>query len=217
MLAGCPDRTVFLADEQLAGRGRQGRSWVAPPGSSLLFSLVLRRGLQPIHLTALCSVAVAEAVGASTSLLARIKWPNDVMIRDRKVCGILTEVVAGVRRRGAAIVGVGLNVNLDPAASGLPTTATSLSEEVHQPVPRAPLLEVILSRVDARLALDDTALVAQVDRAWEALLWRREQHVRVDQAGTTVAGVVEGLAPSGALRLRRPDGTVLEITVGDIS
>lgn len=215
-LQGCADRSVFLADEQRAGRGRLGRTWLAPPGSSLLFSLVLRRGLPPIDLTALCSVAVAESIAAVTGLAARIKWPNDVMIRDRKVCGVLTEVVAARHRGDIAIVGIGVNVNLEPATAGLPTTATSLSLEAGAPMRRGALFGAILSRVDARLALDDASLVAQVRRSWEAMLWRRWQQVRVDDAGTTVHGVVEGLAPSGALLLRRSGGEVVEVAVGDI-
>jgi BirA family biotin operon repressor/biotin-[acetyl-CoA-carboxylase] ligase len=159
---------------------------------------------------------VAEAIETVTGLPPRIKWPNDVMVRDRKVCGILTEAVAGGPGGGLAIVGIGLNVNLDPSAAGLPSTATSLSLEFGAPLRREPLLRAILSRVAARLALEDATLVAQVYRRWEALLWRRHQQVRVDQDGTTVHGVVEGLAASGALRLRRQDGTVLELAVGEI-
>jgi BirA family biotin operon repressor/biotin-[acetyl-CoA-carboxylase] ligase len=161
-------------------------------------------------------VAVAEAIAATTGLSARIKWPNDVMVGERKVCGVLAEVIAGGSAGGLAVVGIGVNVNLDPRAAGLPLTATSLSEETGAAVARDALLRAILGRVGARLALDDAALATQVFRAWEALLWRRRQHVRVDQDGTSLQGTVEGLAPSGALRLRLPDGTRQEIVVGEI-
>jgi BirA family biotin operon repressor/biotin-[acetyl-CoA-carboxylase] ligase len=207
---------VFLADAQRHGRGRLDRVWVAPPGSSLLCSVVIERDLPPVDLTALCSVSIAEAIAEVTGLHARIKWPNDVMVQDRKTCGILTEVV---RRGGtaAAIVGIGLNVNLDPAAAGLPETATSLSHEIGAWVDRPSLLAAILARITARLARGDTALLCEVRRDWEALLWRRRQQIVVRQDGLALHGIVEGLAPSGALLLRQDDGRLVEVTVGDVS
>jgi len=204
-----------LADEQRAGRGRLGRRWLAPPRSSLLFSIVLRRALEAIHCTAACSVAVTEAVQQVTSLEPRIKWPNDVMLRDLKVCGVLTEVLVHGGRK-ATIVGVGLNVNLDPEEAGLPTTATSLAHECGTELSRAGVLRAILERLDAYLALDDAALGPIVQARWESLLWRRWQEVRIDQGGASLSGVVEGLAPSGALLIRTAGG-VVEVAVGDVS
>jgi len=214
-LAGSPERTVVLADEQRAGRGRLGRLWLAPRGSSLLFSIVLRRALEAIHCTAACSVAVTEAVEQITSLKPRIKWPNDVMVRDLKVCGVLTEVLTHGGRK-AAIVGIGLNVNLDPEDAGLPATATSLAHECGTVLSRAAVLRAILERLDAYLALDDAALGATVQTRWESLLWRRWQEVQIDQSGASLSGVVEGLAPLGALRIRTAGG-VVEVAVGDVS
>ena len=214
-IEGCPDRTIIAADEQRAGRGRLNRRWIAPPGTSLLFSVVLHRSLQPVCLTALCSVSVAEAIYETTGLAARIKWPNDVMLRDRKVCGLLTEVIPRGGRQ-VTIVGIGLNVNLDPAAVGLPPTATSLSNELGRTIPRRDLLLEILRRIDGYLALDDLILAPTIFARWEDLLWRRQQEVQVDGEGATVRGVVEGLAPSGALRVRRLDCTRVEISVGEL-
>lgn len=214
-LAGCADRTVFLADEQRSGRGRLGRRWVAPPKTSLLFSVVLRRPFPPVLLTAACSVSVAAAVQATTGLPARIKWPNDVMVRDRKVSGVLTEVVSPDRLQ-ATIVGIGLNVNVDPVSAGLPGTATSLSVQLGQPVLREVVLRAILERLDVYLSLDDASLSGRVYREWEALLWRRQQKVQIDRGGTVIQGIVEGLAPSGALRIRVGRGRFLELTVGDV-
>ncbi|MPZ13367.1 MAG: biotin--[acetyl-CoA-carboxylase] ligase [Chloroflexi bacterium] len=212
---GCPDRTVVFADDQLAGRGRLGRSWTAPPRSSLLFSVVLRRSLPSVLLTATCSVAVAEAIAATTGLHARIKWPNDVMVRDRKVCGILTEAL-GTGARPPTVVGIGLNVNLDPAATGLPTSATSLSTESGSHVSRQSVFSTLIGRLDAYVRLADDELAARIFDRWAALLWRRAQRIRVDEAGTVVEGVVVGLTPSGALQIRPADGRLREIAVGEI-
>lgn len=214
-VGGCPERTVFLADEQVAGRGRLGRQWIAPPRSSLLFSIVLRRDFAPVHLTATVALSVAAAIEQVTALPARIKWPNDVMVRDRKACGILTEVVSS-ERENITIVGVGLNVNLDPPAAGLPPSATALSWECGASVSREVLLRSVLEHLDAWLSQSHGELAALVQREWEARLWRRHQQVRVDDSGKMVEGIVEGLSSSGALRIQRPDGTLVEVTVGDI-
>lgn len=213
--SGCPDRTVFLADEQRHGRGRLGRSWTAPAGSSLLLSVVLYRRLPAIVLTAACSVAVVGAIRATAGLSARVKWPNDVMVADQKVCGILTEVVPyeGCPR---TIVGVGLNVNIDPVAAGLPPTATSLSACAGRAFSRQELLTGMLTGLDGCLAMRDAQLVSHVWDRWHELLWRRDQTVRVDREGTSVSGIVEGVAASGALRVRLANGSVTEILTGDV-
>ncbi len=215
-LAGCPDRTVVVADEQRAGRGRLGRHWIAPRDSSLLASIVLRRRIPSVLLTALCSVAVVATIEQLTGLGSRIKWPNDVMIGTRKVCGILTEVLSQ-HDQPITVVGIGLNVNFDPAAVHVPSTATSLSSELGGAVDRAALLDTLLRRVDGYLALDDEGMQPAIRSEWERLLWRRSQAVRVEQDGPTLYGVVEGLTEGGALRLRAPDGDLLEIAVGDVS
>ena len=215
-LAGCPERTIAVADEQRAGRGRLGRRWLAPPGSSILASIVLHRAVPSVLLTAMCSVAVVEAVNVTTGLAARIKWPNDVMIGDRKACGVLTEVLSQ-GDRAITVVGIGLNVNLALPAASLPPTATSLSAELGRPLDRRALLYEILGRIDRYLALDDAALGAAVWDRWQILLWRRKQAVRVQQDGPTLYGVIEGISSSGALRLRTPDGDLTEVAVGDVT
>jgi len=211
--SGCPELTIFLADEQLHGRGRLGRQWQAPAGGCLLFSILLRQPVTPILLTALCSVSVAEAITECTDMAPRIKWPNDVMLGERKVCGILSEVVADARRT-ITIVGIGLNVNLDPAAAGLPPTATSLSNELGSSLHRGQLFAAIIRRIDQRL---DQAISAPADliARWQELLWRRWQEVHIDNDDGLVRGVVLGLSDSGALRVQDGDG-IREILVGDV-
>ncbi len=214
-LAGCPDRTVILAEEQTAGRGRLGRAWLAPPASCLLFSLVLRQPLSPVLLVALCSISVAEAIQAATEIEARIKWPNDVMLNDRKVCGVLAEVVGQADTR-ATIVGIGVNVNLDPSSAGLPATATSLSDATGRVWSRPKLLGAILAGVDMRYALPHSELGQTVWGRWQSLLWRRRQLVRVDTTDEILVGTVEGLSPSGSLLVRERDGRRREVSVGDV-
>jgi BirA family transcriptional regulator, biotin operon repressor / biotin---[acetyl-CoA-carboxylase] ligase len=214
-LGGCPDRTVIVADRQTAGRGRLNRSWVSAPGVSLLCSLVLRREASPIFVTATCSVAVAEAIERETRLPARIKWPNDVMVNDRKVCGILTEAILH-GTAGIAIVGIGVNVNGEPADLGIPTTGTSLSAAAGHPVSRVQLFDKILQRIDQHLAGDQSLLGDRIRPFWEGRLWRRRQSVTISADGTAMEGVVEGISSEGALRVRRPDGQAIEIVVGEL-
>src|SRR5438093_13314191 len=92
-LEGAPERTIVLADEQRAGRGRLGRGWIAPRGSGLLLSIVFERPIPSVALTAPCAIAIVDAIHDLTGLPPLIKWPNDLMIGARKVCGILTEVL----------------------------------------------------------------------------------------------------------------------------
>jgi BirA family biotin operon repressor/biotin-[acetyl-CoA-carboxylase] ligase len=214
-LAGSPDRSVFLADEQTRGRGRLGRTWQAPPRACLLFSIVFRRPVRPIALVALCSVSVVDAIHALTRLSARIKWPNDVMLGDCKVSGLLAEVVGREETR-ATIVGIGLNVNLDPVAAGLPATATSLSHASGRAWTRPALLNAILTRIDRDYGLEPGVTLQSVWPRWERFLWRRQQQVRVDASDEILDGTVEGLAPSGALRIRDASGRILEVSVGDL-
>ncbi len=222
--AGRPPYGVYLSDFQTGGHGRFGRNWVAPEGACLLFSLLLADVVDPVRCTAAASVATAEAIAETTGLAARIKWPNDVMIGERKVCGILAEVVTttfGV----ASVVGVGLNVNLDLGVEGLPPTATSLAHEVGHPLPRAPLLRAILTRVNLWLGQaagsdgsggQPVMAGSAVLQRWEALLWRQSQSVLLSDDGSVIEGVVEGLAPSGGLRLRLADGRVREVITGEL-
>lgn len=212
--AGCSGRTIFLANEQTAGRGRRGRIWTAPRGTCLLFSLLLRERLAALDLTVLCSVALAEAIRAETGLEAAIKWPNDVMIRSRKVCGVLTEVVQG-GSDPAAIVGVGLNVNLDLPAKDIPPAATSLSAELGRPVSRQLILGAVLDRVQGYLA-PGSGTEGTIHDRWQQLLWRNHQGIRLADGSSVIEGIVEGVSPSGGLRLRTTTGEIRELQTGEL-
>src|SRR5581483_6431763 len=139
-------RTVFVADFQTAGRGRQGRTWVAPPGFGLLFSVLFRlpaAGAPPLHCTMLVAVALAEALERH-GLRPAIKWPNDVLLEGRKVAGILAEAFQGGGET-MVVVGCGVNVGDGPRLPhGLPPTATSLGASSGGRLHRGALLVEIL-------------------------------------------------------------------------
>ena len=145
-----PEGAVAVAEEQTEGRGRLGRRWVAPYGTSILCSLLLRPNAEPVRLpelTPLAAEACAEAIGAQTALSPRVKDPNDVLVADRKVAGILGEV-----RENAVVLGIGVNVNVPadklPADTRIP--ATSLLAETGQRIDRAALLATLLERLEHR-------------------------------------------------------------------
>jgi BirA family biotin operon repressor/biotin-[acetyl-CoA-carboxylase] ligase len=189
--AGAPHGSLVTAAEQTAGRGRQGRTWTAPPGKALLLSLVLRVE-RPALVPLAAGVAVAEAAGEA----ARIKWPNDVLVEGRKVAGILVE---GRPQEGWAVLGIGVNVALRPAdfPVELRERAGTLGLE---PSDLDPTLNRVLSAVERWLAADQ-ATVLQAWRERDALAG--QQVVWSDGAGKAV-----GIDDAGRLLVGTSSGTV---------
>ncbi len=212
---GAPHGTVWTADFQRAGRGRRGRTWEAPPGTSLLLSVLLREArLTPFAQTAMCTLALCHVL-ESRGLAPRIKWPNDVLLADRKVAGVLTERVSGA---GPAyqVVGIGLNVNYGARQDLLPHFATSLDWQAGRPIPRGPLLADLLGELAYLTSQPPSAWEARYYGEWLRRLWRRRQTVRLALGDETQEGLVEGVALDGALLLRLPTGELHRITVGEV-
>jgi len=165
-----------------------------------------------------CSLALAESIESHTGLVIGLKWPNDLLVQDRKIGGILTELGIEEARLAYAIVGIGLNVNLDftvPEVAFLGEQATSLSRELGAPVAREPLLGSILNRLEARyVALCDGWLP---HREWRARLVTLHQHVVVSSLGSELEGWAEDVDHDGTLLLRLKDGQTVRILAGDVS
>ena len=213
---GWPDRSVFVADYQTAGRGRHGRPWTAPPRSGLLLSVLLRRrGTAPHVYTMLASVAVCEAIERLLALEPAIKWPNDVMLDDRKLAGVLAEATDDGSEQ-TVVIGAGINVNMDAATLSELPNATSLALAAGVPVHRGELLVLILERIEGWLKLPAATLSAALWPAWDRRLWGRSQRVRVLEGGETVEGVVLGGAGDGTLWLRTADGRERRVVAGEI-
>lgn len=210
---GAPEGAVVLTEYQTSGRGRQGRSWDAEKGTNLLFSVVLRPQLATDRwslITVAAGVAVAEAIEAFVRPhRAAIKWPNDVLLEGRKACGILLESSFSTPDAGTAVVlGVGLNVNQTAFPDALADTATSLRLVAGRPVPRAPLLGRLLGALEERYDAVQKGRAEGVRTAFQdrlASLGERTT-LRLTGADRTVTGVVEGIAPEGALRLKTDEG-----------
>jgi BirA family transcriptional regulator, biotin operon repressor / biotin---[acetyl-CoA-carboxylase] ligase len=213
--AGATHGTVYLADWQEAGRGRLGRVWVAPPRSSLLFSILVRESrLAPFAQTAVCTLALCRVLERA-ALVPRIKWPNDVLLDDRKVAGVLAERVSGA---GAPhqIVGIGLNVNYGADRDALPPFATALNWAAGRSFERGPLLAALLAELAPLLAEPGLAWETALYGEWLRRLWRRRQSVRLSVADQVVEGIVEGATADGVLLLRLSTGTMRRITVGEV-
>ena len=216
--AGAPDGLVIVADEQTAGRGRLNRQWVAPPGSSLLTTTLLRPrpDIAP-KLTIIAALAVCEAIEEVTGLAVRLKWPNDALINGKKVCGILIEADSdGTADNLVAMVGIGLNVNFDPAnLTEAVFPPTTLSHELGRDVDRLSLLRALLRSLDRLLAAAERG--EPVHEQWQQRLDTIGKLVRVTVGNDVVEGLAEGIGPNGELLVRKGDKSVVTILAGDVT
>jgi BirA family biotin operon repressor/biotin-[acetyl-CoA-carboxylase] ligase len=218
--AGAPEGTLVVTDYQTSGRGRLDRRWEAPAGSSLLMSLVFRPRLaahQVQRLTMICGLSVVDAVEAETHLQVGLKWPNDLVIAGAKLGGILTEIELDGNRVDHAVVGIGLNVNLDPdqLPEDLWMVATSLSQVLGRKVARMPLLRELLRAIEVRYRALQAGQSPLAE--WAARLVTLGQPVAVSAMGSCVRGVAEGVDDDGALLVRRDDGRLETVLVGDVT
>ena len=208
------DGVVLLADEQIGGRGQHGRSWFAEPRSGVLLSVLLMPPpslARPVVMTALASVAVCQLVHARTGQVPRIKWPNDVLVDGRKICGILIEQ-ARHGDRAAVVVGLGLNVAQTEAAlatAGLPG-ATSLSACGDLTAERDAVARHLLHLLDERYAQLLAGNLADLESAWVAGLGLLGEQVAIDcHDGAHRGRLIE--ATFAGLTLLQPDGDRLRL------
>lgn len=213
---GTAEGLVIVADEQTAGRGRFERRWEAPKGSSVMLSVLLRPESSILaDLPLIGALAAAEAVESLCSLVVGIKWPNDLLVDGRKFGGILTES-RGSADATAAIIGIGLNVNFDPAGvPGIPESATSLSNALGEPIDREKLLAALLNRLDVwlgRLREGSRPL-----DAWSRRLETIGKTVEVTIGNRRIRGVAEGVDDQGRLLLRQESGPVQALAAGEVT
>ena len=210
---GAEDGSVVLTDAQTRGRGRHGKAWHSPGGAGIWFSMVLRPSAAepppvPALLVAATAVAVAEAVERETDLVPAIRWPNDLVIGDRKMAGILVETRDFDPAAPIFVLGVGLNVAQAPGdfAPGVRAEATSIAIEKGKAPDRTLLLGAVLDALDhwrGTLVAGGTASVEEAFRARVAYLGRR---VSLLEGEEVVEGVLESASPVAGLFLRLPDG-----------
>jgi BirA family biotin operon repressor/biotin-[acetyl-CoA-carboxylase] ligase len=217
---GAAEGLCVVAGEQTAGRGRLQRQWVSLKGAGLYFSIILRPGFEqsawPL-LTLMAAVAVHDSLHDSCALETDIKWPNDVLANDKKLCGILAETVETSRGR-AVVVGIGINLTKDSFPAELAGIATSVEVAAEQ----NPELEVVLSALVSSLVryyqtLKQPGGPEKILREWAArsTYWEGKR-IRVVESNATLVGTTRGLESDGALRVETDDGKMRIVRAGDV-
>ena len=215
--AGEPEGSVVFAEGQGRGRGRMGRTWISPKGKGIYCSVILRPPLQLTEIpkiTLMAAVGVARAVETATGLRPEIKWPNDLLIGGKKLCGILTELNAELNRVNHVVVGIGMNVNTP--ADKLPAHGTSLLQETGEKVDRLELARQLLTQLDktyAQFLKEGMEPILEEWRRFAGFLGRR---IRVSMEGRVLDGQALDVDPSGALLVRTDTGLVESVSAGEV-
>jgi len=213
---GAVEGTVVIAGEQTAGKGRLRRVWLSPKGSLALSTILYPRLVYLPSLIMLASLAVVRSIEAVTGLKAQVKWPNDVLVNGRKVCGILIESDVRADIVAYAIIGIGVNVNLRLAdfPEILPL-ATSLSEELGRDVSLLSLIRRLLVEIEG---LYLTLLAGgAIYEEWRDNLVTLGKKVRVESGKIRYEGIAESVARDGSLLLRHSNGNLTKIVAGDVT
>lgn len=213
--------TLVVADLQTAGKGRRGRSWESPSGASIYMSILLRPEILPDQapmLTLVMAQSVAEAVRELTGAEVGIKWPNDIVLNGKKICGILTEMSAEIDYINYVVIGVGVNVNTPDFPETLAKTATSLKIELGQSVKRSALIAAVMKRFEENYeTFIRTGDLSGMQERYNSLLVNRDRDVRVLEPGHEYNGHALGINSTGELLVEKEDGTTAEIFAGEVS
>lgn len=221
---GARHGTLVVAEMQNSGRGRRGRAWQSPPGSAIYMTIVLKPDFLPDKasmLTLVMALSVAGAITETTGLAAGIKWPNDVVVNKKKVCGILTEMNAEQDFIQYIVIGVGINVNNatpEEFPEEIRQTATSLRIEGGGRIIRAELIERVMSHFERNYdtfvrTLDMRGLMS----AYDSHLINLNAEVKVLDPKGEYDGIARGISDTGELLVEKEDGTVVPVYAGEVS
>jgi BirA family biotin operon repressor/biotin-[acetyl-CoA-carboxylase] ligase len=207
--------TVIIAGEQTAGRGRLKRSWLSPAGNIAL-SIILYPDIASLpYLIMITSMAVARSIAAIAGIKTQIKWPNDILIDGKKVCGILVENEVRGNKVDFSIVGIGINVDLNTA--DYPEISATASSLQSGPVPdlRKKVIRSLLDEFEGLyLKLPDGKSIYQ---SWRSRLVTLGQKVRATSGSKIIEGIAESVNEAGALSIRRPNGSLVRVVAGDVT
>ena len=216
---GAPEGTLALAEFQSAGRGRLGRSWEVPEGTSVMMSILLRPKFEPQYaptLTLVMGMAVAKAV-KSLGFDVSIKWPNDVVVSHKKICGILTEMGVRDGKIDYAVIGVGINVNIREFPDEMADKATSLYLESGREFDRSQLPGLVMEAFEEYYEkFAATCDLSGLKEEYESILANYDQPVRV-LAKEPYEGVARGITDGGELLVEKTDGTIVAVSAGEVS
>ena len=212
---------VVIAELQVKGRGRLGRYWFSPAFLNLYLSVILRPQIPPHQaslITLMAAVATANAIEKYSGLLPLIKWPNDILIRDRKVAGLLNEIHSEMDRIHFVILGIGVNLNMDGKmfSKEIRGVATSLKREMGQTISRKAFLQSLLEELESWYEIFLKEGGAPVLKAWRDRAKIEGKRVRVTSFGETLSGVAVDIDSDGAMILETKDGKRKRIVAGDV-
>ena len=219
---GCQEGTVIIADSQSKGRGREDRDWHSPPGTGIYMSVILYprislKGLPRITLVA--AVAVAEALKSTAHIRVKIKWPNDLLLNNRKICGILTELCSLGNEINAVIVGIGINVNT-PAGmfpADIADIASSILIETKEKFPLSEIIKSVIEYFDRYYAIFIEGGFESILSMWKDYSNIVGRKIQVKQSGTAVTGTVIDIDMDGALLVQDDNGVIQTIYFGEVS
>jgi BirA family biotin operon repressor/biotin-[acetyl-CoA-carboxylase] ligase len=220
-LNGAEEGEVVISESQEKGRGRLGRQWFSPPYLNLYLSIILRPKISPHQAslnTLMAAVATADAIQKFSGLVPLIKWPNDILLRDRKVAGLLNEIHSEMDRIHFVILGIGVNLNMDEKmfSKEIRTVATSLKIETGQTVSRKVFLQFFLQELEKWYSIFSEEGSAVILKAWRDRARIKGRQVKVTSFGETVAGIAIDVDSDGALILETEDGKRKRVVAGDI-
>ncbi len=218
---GAAEGTLVAAETQTRGRGRRGRSWFSPPGRSICVSFILRPPMAPAQapqITLMTAVAVARTL-QGIGLEARIKWPNDILVKERKIAGILTEISTEMDLVDWMVVGLGLNVNVlsESMPSEIRAIATSVRIEKGHPVSRVALLCTLLKNFEACYAQLMAEGFGPIMHQWRQMTDIIGRRINVDVMDTRYTGTVAAVDDDGVLILEDDQGGIHRIFSGDVT
>jgi BirA family biotin operon repressor/biotin-[acetyl-CoA-carboxylase] ligase len=216
---GSPEGTLVVAESQSRGRGRRGKKWVSPEGG-VWMSMILRPEIPPMNapqLTLVTGVAVAETLKSECGLDVGIKWPNDILIGDKKVCGILTEVSATVDMVDYVVVGIGIDLNVDVNLfpPELRSGATSLKMELEREIQSVKLVQKFLINFEKTYGDFKEGKFPEILKEWRILSTTIGNYVEVHKRGRTLKGEAVGINKDGVLIVELDDGTLKKVLSGE--
>lgn len=218
---GAENGCVLASDRQTAGKGRLGRTWVSPAGENIYFSILLRPAYAPEKaspVTLVMGLSVCQAVREAAGLPAMIKWPNDVVVDGRKVCGILTEMKAVPGRIEYVIIGTGINVHQRDFAPEIADKAVSVDLAAGRRISRGSILAEVLARFAENYeTFCETEDLSGLTEAYNDLLINRGRRVRIEDPRGAYEAVSQGICPDGSLSVALPGGEIREIMSGEVS
>lgn len=215
-----PQGTAYIADRQTSGKGRRGHEWESPAGTNAAFSFLLRPDFAPSRasmLTLVAGMAVAKAVLRLTDLPVKIKWPNDIVISGKKICGILTEMSAEIERISYVVVGIGININNDAFPDNIKDVATSLKIESGHELHRADVVkEVLQAFAEYYEKFAKTGDMTELIDEYNSMLINAGKKVQILGKDSFV-GEAQGIDEEGRLLVKDEKGNIQAVMSGEVS